>query len=242
MPLGYKLLDRNKTDVTIVEEIVGTMAARYGEAQRSWVMDRGITSAANLAWLRQTQRRYLVSTPKSELRKCAAQIAETQDGSPPARTCRPSAMPGPTGPTGPRPFSSTARWSDRKRSGPCTNASPGASRRASARRCLRAVEIGGALDGVICLDDTRDAYSKGDLAWAPSPSSFPTICSKQAAGAPPPSRCRGRYNIRRAVERMNRETRADLRARRLAEISRKVRGESMRVNAGFARIERDPDA
>ena len=48
--------------------------------------------------------------------------------------------------------------------------------------------------------------------------------------------------IRRAVERMNRETRAELRARRLAEVSRKVRGESMRVNADFARIEHDPDA
>lgn len=48
--------------------------------------------------------------------------------------------------------------------------------------------------------------------------------------------------IRRAVERMNRETRARLRARRLAEASRKVRGESMKVNAEFAAVERAPDA
>jgi len=48
--------------------------------------------------------------------------------------------------------------------------------------------------------------------------------------------------IRRAIERMNRETRAQLRAARLAEASRKVREESMRVNAEFAAIERDPDA
>ncbi len=48
--------------------------------------------------------------------------------------------------------------------------------------------------------------------------------------------------IRRAVERMNRQTRAQLRAKRLAEASRKVRKESMRVNAQFAAIERDPDA
>lgn len=48
--------------------------------------------------------------------------------------------------------------------------------------------------------------------------------------------------IRRAVERMNRETRAEVRARRLAEVSRKVRGESMRVNVEFAAVERDPDA
>lgn len=48
--------------------------------------------------------------------------------------------------------------------------------------------------------------------------------------------------IRRAIERMNRETRARLNAKRLAEASRKVRKESMQVNAEFAAIERDPDA
>ena len=48
--------------------------------------------------------------------------------------------------------------------------------------------------------------------------------------------------IRRAVERMNRETRAELRTRRLGEASRGVRAESMRVNADCARIERDPAA
>lgn len=48
--------------------------------------------------------------------------------------------------------------------------------------------------------------------------------------------------IRRAVERMNRQAQAELRSRRLAEASRRVRRESMRVNAEFARIERAPDA
>ena len=48
--------------------------------------------------------------------------------------------------------------------------------------------------------------------------------------------------IRRAIERMNRETRLVLRAKRLAEASKKVRKESMRVNAEFAAIDRDPDA
>ena len=48
--------------------------------------------------------------------------------------------------------------------------------------------------------------------------------------------------IRRAVERMNKETRAQVRARRLAEISRRVRRESMRVNREFQGIERAPDA
>jgi transposase len=69
MPLGYEVFAGNRTDVTTVEEIVGTMEARYGQANRVWVMDRGMTSAQNVAWLQETQRRYLIGTPKSELRK-----------------------------------------------------------------------------------------------------------------------------------------------------------------------------
>jgi transposase len=79
MPVGYELFAGNRTDVTTVEEIVETMEARYGLAQRIWVMDRGMTSADNLTWLREGGRRYLVGTPKSELRKWARQLADAQD-------------------------------------------------------------------------------------------------------------------------------------------------------------------
>ena len=48
--------------------------------------------------------------------------------------------------------------------------------------------------------------------------------------------------IRQAIERMNREIEMRQRAERMAQASRKCRGESMRVNAEFAAIERDPDA
>jgi metal-responsive CopG/Arc/MetJ family transcriptional regulator len=48
--------------------------------------------------------------------------------------------------------------------------------------------------------------------------------------------------IRRAVERMNRDAECRARAERIARASRRVRKESMRVNAEFAAIERDPDA
>jgi len=48
--------------------------------------------------------------------------------------------------------------------------------------------------------------------------------------------------IRMAISRMNRREAARLRAERLAEVSKRVRAESMRVNAEFAAIERDPDA
>ncbi len=79
MPLGYEVFAGNRTDVTTVEEIVETMERRYGLAQRIWVMDRGMTSEKNLAWLRESGRRYLVGTPKSELRKWARQIADSRD-------------------------------------------------------------------------------------------------------------------------------------------------------------------
>jgi transposase len=79
MPLGYEVFDGNRVDVTTVEEIVGTMEKRFGIAQRIWVMDRGMTSASNIAWLQKTGRRYLVGTPKSDLKKFAAQIVDTRD-------------------------------------------------------------------------------------------------------------------------------------------------------------------
>jgi metal-responsive CopG/Arc/MetJ family transcriptional regulator len=48
--------------------------------------------------------------------------------------------------------------------------------------------------------------------------------------------------IRRAIERMNRAAEDQARAERMARVSRKVRKQSLRVNAEFASIERDPDA
>ncbi len=79
VPLGYELFAGNRTDVTTVEEIVSTMEARYGLASRVWVMDRGMASAANVAWLQQTGRRYLIGTPKSDLRHWARELAAATD-------------------------------------------------------------------------------------------------------------------------------------------------------------------
>jgi hypothetical protein len=42
---------------------------------RVWIADRGMSSAENLAWLRQTGRRYIIGAPKAELRKFAAELA-----------------------------------------------------------------------------------------------------------------------------------------------------------------------
>lgn len=77
-PLGYEVFAGNRTDVTTVEEIVETMEARYGSAQRVWVMDRGMVSNENLAWLREGRRKYLVGTPRSELKRWERELVDKE--------------------------------------------------------------------------------------------------------------------------------------------------------------------
>jgi transposase len=79
MPLGYEVFAGNRTDVTTVEEVVETMEARYGIAERVWVMDRGMMSAENVEWLQETGHRYLLGTAKSELKRWSREIAEERD-------------------------------------------------------------------------------------------------------------------------------------------------------------------
>ena len=79
MPLGYEVFAGNRTDVTTVQEIVSSMEARFGKANRVWVMDRGMVSAKNIAWLNDTGRRYVIGTARSELRRWAREIADKTD-------------------------------------------------------------------------------------------------------------------------------------------------------------------
>jgi len=77
-PLGFELFDGNRIDVTTVEEIVEKMEERHGRAGRVWVMDRGMTSESNLEWLREGGRKYLVGTPKSEMRKWQRELVDRE--------------------------------------------------------------------------------------------------------------------------------------------------------------------
>jgi transposase len=74
MPLGYEVFAGNTADVTTVKTIVTTMETRYGKSDRVWVMDRGMVSEANLTFLREGGRRYIVGTPKSMLKKFEQQV------------------------------------------------------------------------------------------------------------------------------------------------------------------------
>ncbi|MEK7995642.1 MAG: IS1634 family transposase [Planctomycetota bacterium] len=69
LPLGYEVFAGNRADVTTVEEVVEKIEAQYGAAGRVWVMDRGMVSGENLEYLQAGGRRYIVGTPKSQLKR-----------------------------------------------------------------------------------------------------------------------------------------------------------------------------
>ena len=79
LPLSFEVFAGNRADVSTVEDIVRVMETKYGQAERVWVMDRGMVSEANLAFLRERKARYLVGTPKSWLRAHEQTLLEQSD-------------------------------------------------------------------------------------------------------------------------------------------------------------------
>lgn len=79
LPLGYEVFAGNRVDVTTVEEIVGSMEKRFGLAKRIWVMDRGMVSQANVTWLQQSGRRYLLGASRAELKRWKRELLEERD-------------------------------------------------------------------------------------------------------------------------------------------------------------------
>ena len=75
-PLGYEVFAGNTNDVATVQRIVARMEERYGQAGRIWVLDRGMISKANLTWLRERGSRYIVGTPKCQLKQFERQLLE----------------------------------------------------------------------------------------------------------------------------------------------------------------------
>ena len=74
LPLGYEVFAGNRHDSTTLEEIVETMEGRYGKAQRIWVLDRGMVSEDNIEFLKAGGRRYIVGTPKCQLKRFEQQL------------------------------------------------------------------------------------------------------------------------------------------------------------------------
>lgn len=69
LPLGYEIFDGNRFDATTVETMVNKIESQYGQANRIWIMDRGMVSEKNIQFLRSGGRRYIVGTPRAQLKR-----------------------------------------------------------------------------------------------------------------------------------------------------------------------------
>jgi transposase len=78
LPLAYEVFVGNRADLATVEEIVEAMEKKYGLAERIWILDRGIVSEENIEFLRGKDARYIVGTPKSQLRQFEKELLDSE--------------------------------------------------------------------------------------------------------------------------------------------------------------------
>jgi transposase len=76
MPLGYEVFEGNRNDVKTWREIVTTMEARYGKANRIWCGDRGMMSKENIEFMQSENRRYIIGASKGTLKKFERELLE----------------------------------------------------------------------------------------------------------------------------------------------------------------------
>lgn len=78
LPLAYEMFPGNTADKSTLRDMLQLIQKRYGQAERIWVMDRGIPTEAVLEELRQSEAKvsYLVGTPKGRLTKLEKELAD----------------------------------------------------------------------------------------------------------------------------------------------------------------------
>lgn len=78
LPLAYEMLPGNTADKTTLPAMLELVQKRHGQAQRIWVMDRGVPTEAVLAQMRAGAPpvHYLVGTPKARLNRMEAALTE----------------------------------------------------------------------------------------------------------------------------------------------------------------------
>ncbi len=77
MPLGYEVFEGNRNEVKTWREIVTTMEARYGKADRIWCGDRGMMSKENIEFMESGNRRYIIGASKGTLKKFERELLES---------------------------------------------------------------------------------------------------------------------------------------------------------------------
>jgi transposase len=77
-PLAYEVLVGNTSDKTTLADFLESIETQYGQADRVWVMDRGIPSEETLQAMRTSARPiyYLVGTPRGKLTQPWQQIRD----------------------------------------------------------------------------------------------------------------------------------------------------------------------
>ena len=77
-PLAYEVLPGNTQDKQTLRDFLWHVEARYGKADRVWIMDRGVPTEATLAEMRQSDPPVhdLVGTPKGQLGRLEAAFAD----------------------------------------------------------------------------------------------------------------------------------------------------------------------
>jgi len=73
-PLAHECLVGNTQDGQTVPTLVRTLEQRFGTCRRIWVMDRGMISKENLAFLGRDGRRYLIALKRGALTKFAKDL------------------------------------------------------------------------------------------------------------------------------------------------------------------------
>jgi hypothetical protein len=78
LPLAYEMMPGNTADNSTLREMLEAITRRYGQADRIWVMDRGIPTEEVLEELREGKVpvRYLVGTPKGRLTRLESALAQ----------------------------------------------------------------------------------------------------------------------------------------------------------------------
>src|SRR6185295_19442667 len=77
-PIAYEVLAGNTSDKTTLADFLKKIAEQYGQAERIWVMDRGIPTEETLKAMReaQPQVQYLVGTPRGRLTHYEKRLTE----------------------------------------------------------------------------------------------------------------------------------------------------------------------
>lgn len=73
-PLAHECLVGNTKDGQTVQELVRKTEKRFGKCRRVWVMDRGMISKENLAFLSRDGRHYLIALRRNTLAKFAKEL------------------------------------------------------------------------------------------------------------------------------------------------------------------------